>query len=86
MSRGKLLRNLSRRVDGRIYRPKKLAFCVLEGRGKLGESDPADDHQIDVAGRVLVRSGDGAIDKGNIDAVTERLQALGENAPEPRRP
>jgi len=79
MSRGELLRNLSRCVDRRIHGPKEHVLCVVQSRCKVCEPNSSDDHQIDVARSVLILPSDGAIDKGDINAVSEPFQALGEN-------
>jgi len=86
MPRCKLLRNLVGRVDRGIDRSKESVLCILESRGERRKADATDDHQIDVAGRVLFVPSDGAIDKSDGNAVAERLQALDENVSQPRSP
>ncbi len=68
---------------------------MLEGRGKLRESDTAggtgaagatgaaDDHEVNVASRLLLLSSERAVDESDRDAVPEWPEARCENISEP---
>ena len=55
MTRGQFLRNLFQRgVDRRVHRPKEDLFSSFEGLGSLRQFDAANDHEIDIARRLLL--------------------------------
>ena len=82
MTCGEFLRNLFWRIDGRVHRAEKRSFGVLEGRGKLRESKTTggagatgatDDHEVNIAPRLLLLASERAVDESNRDADPEWL-------------
>lgn len=86
MAQGQFLRNLFRRIDRRIHRAEKRFVRILERRSNVCKPNVADNHEVDIACRVLVMAGERAIDKCNFDTVLQRLQSLRENVSKPDGP
>lgn len=71
--------SLGPRVHRGIHGPEQAFLCSLERRRDDGESDIADDHEIDVARIERLAARDRPVDEGPRDAIRERFQHLAQD-------